>query len=89
MGEVKAACHLSSPERPFPASPSPTVNSSPWPDHIRVSADAHLALPLRSLFSVIAGKLSGREDSLEDAVKFLDGVELLWVDEAGRPILTA
>lgn len=103
MGEVKASCFLSASAdhpatSPPPAQPShlslplsfpPAPSPSSWPDHIRIAGDAHLALPLRSLISIVTAQQSSRKEDQLDKEKFLDGTRLVWVDEAGRPILTA
>jgi len=103
MGEVKATCFLSSTAQPLasshtiapssrlysPPSSSPAESPSSWPDHIRIAGDAHLALPLRSLISIVSAKQSYRKEDQLDTEKFLQGVRLAWVDEAGRPVLTA
>ncbi|ORY78376.1 hypothetical protein BCR35DRAFT_100874 [Leucosporidium creatinivorum] len=103
MGEVKTTCFLSSTALPSPsllprATPSrlssPLLSShaqslSPWPDHIRIAGDAHLALPLRGLISIVTAKQSGRAEDQYDTEKFLEGARLVWVDEAGRPVLVA
>lgn len=99
MGEVKAHCAFASSSSSSPLTSSAHANTSGiapriFHDHIRVSAEAHLALPLRTLLGLVsvtkAGTTAAKEGEEEvDGEKFLEKVRLVWVDERGRPVLTA
>lgn len=69
------------------------VRGTGMPDHIRVYAAANLALSLRQLlklFDVASARMEGEaEEDRKDRVRFLERVGLVWVDEAGRPVLVA
>ncbi|KAM0792114.1 hypothetical protein ACM66B_004818 [Microbotryomycetes sp. NB124-2] len=75
MGLVRASCEVTHNDDSWYA----------WPPLIRIGADAHLALPLRSLL----GLVSAQGDTSGEGRHFLRNATLLWIDEAGVPVLTA
>ena len=65
-------------------------------DHIRIYIDAGVALRFRALLAVLSveGVRTQRGESLgdgqvEDPIKFMGDVGLVWVDEAGKAVLVA
>lgn len=69
-------------------------------DHIRISVDAHLALPLRTLLGLTDARKSkskstnlvvGGEgvENLQDKEKFLRNSGLVWINESGEFVLVA
>lgn len=76
LGPVSAACFTS------------REMGGTMPDHIRVYGLAHLALALRATLMLVDVRSTGWEGE-EDTGRFLDRVRLVWVDEAGRPVMVA
>lgn len=75
MGIVDADCVAAS-----------SVVGSSLPDHIRIRADAHLALALRALLTLVKVEDMNEEPKQE---RFLKDPRLVWISESGVPILLA
>lgn len=76
------------------------IVTAPSPDVVKINCAAHLALPIRALLAQInvpaARKLSAAGPARKaggaspvDTEKFLMGRALVWIDEEGRPVMTA
>lgn len=105
MGSVYASCNFSD---DFKTSSTSTTTSSSISttkkneglsnyfqsvDHIRISVDAHLAIPLRTLLGLTDARKSkstgGTGEKFKDVEKFLKNAGLVWINESGEFILVA
>ncbi|KAK4052932.1 hypothetical protein OIO90_004056 [Microbotryomycetes sp. JL221] len=82
FGEIHMRCEM-------PQKSNPTAQLQPgssyWPPLVRISADAHLALPLRAVLNLV----TARDRDSMDKKQFLKKCLLVWVDENGEALLGA